>query len=123
MRKGHTRPGDDEEVRLLAQLAGHRLHIGRGVAKEKGAALRQQALTNRTGQGRIVEQALGNDEMLYGSRHENNEQLAINNEQWTMTNGEQPTANNEQPTTKWIVHRLNRQANCALARLAVDFSF
>ena len=56
----------------LAQLAGHGLHIGRRVAKEEGIALREQALTNRTGQGRIVKQTLSDDEMLYGSRHGNN---------------------------------------------------
>ena len=58
MRFGDARPRDNEEVRRLAQLAGYRLHVRRGVAKEERAALCSQAIADRIGQRVIIEQAL-----------------------------------------------------------------
>jgi hypothetical protein len=45
-------------MRRFTQLAGHRLHIGRGMAEQEGAALCPQAITDRIRQRSIIKQAL-----------------------------------------------------------------
>ncbi len=74
VRGGHARPWDDKEMRGFTPLAGHGLHIGRGIAKQEGAALCQQAITDRIRQRRISEHALSDKEMLDRCRHKNNYQ-------------------------------------------------
>ena len=77
---------DLKEVCDFAQLIGNHLHIGRGIAEEKCAALRSQFITQRRGQRRVTQQLFGNDDVLDRGGHGINAQCTISNAQGNTRN-------------------------------------